>query len=141
MPTRCMIHSSLVSTIFSRSAFVSTFGGTYVASDAIFVGRPPTLLTFRSTTVARPFFRRHASARRPVQKAVLNQERLVDVFDGVLLFADRGGNAADADGTAAELVDDRPQQLPVDFVEPVLVDFEHLQGRACDIERHAPVRA
>ena len=28
MPVRCWIHSSLVSTIFSRSAFVSTRGGT-----------------------------------------------------------------------------------------------------------------
>ena len=28
MPVRCMIHSSVVSTIFSRSALVSTRGGT-----------------------------------------------------------------------------------------------------------------
>ena len=28
MPTRCMIHSSVVSSIFSRSALVSTRGGT-----------------------------------------------------------------------------------------------------------------
>src|SRR5215831_5248301 len=110
MPTRCMIHSSVVSTIFSRSAFVSTLGGTYVASDAIFVGRPPTLLIFRSTTVANPLSgrraRRHASARRAVQKAVLNEERLVNIFDGVFFFADRGSNTANPDGASAELVDD-----------------------------------
>src|SRR5215469_809715 len=86
-------------------------------------------------------FSRHASAGRPVQKAVLDQKRLVDVFDGVLLFADRGGDAPDADGTAAELVDDRTQQLAVDLVESVLVDFEHLQGRTRDVERDAAVRA
>src|SRR5215831_20147922 len=68
-------------------------------------------------------FSRHAAAGRPVQKAVLNQERLVNVFDGVLLFADRGGDAPNPHGTAAKFVDDRAEQLPVDFVEPVLVDF------------------
>src|SRR5712692_9917504 len=36
MPVRVRIHSSLVSTIFSRSALVITFGGTYPATPVIF---------------------------------------------------------------------------------------------------------
>jgi hypothetical protein len=48
MPVRCRIHSSLVSTIFSRSAFVSRRGGTYVASDLMVVGRPPARGAVRS---------------------------------------------------------------------------------------------
>src|SRR5215472_11592652 len=35
MPVRVRIHSSLVSTIFSKSAFVSTRGGTYVPRAVI----------------------------------------------------------------------------------------------------------
>ena len=35
----------------------------------------------------------------------------------------------DAHGTAAELVDDRPEQLAIDLVETVLVHLEQLQGR------------
>ena len=34
---------------------------------------------------------------------------------------------AEADRAAAELVDDRPQQPPIDLVEAVLVDLEQLQ--------------
>ena len=39
------------------------------------------------------------------------------------------------DRAAAELVDDRPQQLAIDLVEAVLVDLEQLQ------RRHARPRA
>ena len=35
----------------------------------------------------------------------------------------------EAHRAAAELLDDRPQQLAVDFVEAVAIDFQHLQGR------------
>src|ERR1700726_700502 len=39
MPVRVRIHSSLVSTIFSRSALVITRGGTYPATPVIFAAR------------------------------------------------------------------------------------------------------
>src|SRR6266436_2719030 len=39
MPVRVTIHSSLVSTIFSRSALVITLGGTYPATPVIFAAR------------------------------------------------------------------------------------------------------
>ena len=69
----------------------------------------------------------HAPPGRAIEKSYLNQERLVDIFDGVFFFADRRGDAVDADRPAAELVDDRPQQLPIDLVESMLVDLEQLQ--------------
>ena len=47
----------------------------------------------------------------------------------------------EADRAAAELVDDRPQQLAIDFVEPVLVDLEQLQRRVRDLERDRAVGA
>ena len=47
---------------------------------------------------------------------MLDQERFVHVFDGVFVFVDGGGQAVDADRTAAELLDDGPQQVPVHFV-------------------------
>ena len=60
----------------------------------------------RVTTVVNPFFggrvepeiavgarRRHAAARRAIEEADLDQERLVDVLDRVLLFADRRRDA------------------------------------------------
>ncbi len=42
---------------------------------------------------------------------------------------------ADAHRTAAELLDDRPQQFAIDFVESVLVDLEQLQRGVGDVER------
>ena len=51
----------------------------------------------------------------------------------VALFADRGGQAADADRAAAELVDDRAQQPAIDLVEAVLVHLEHLQRAVGDV--------
>ena len=48
----------------------------------------------------------------------------------------------DADRAAAELVDDRPQQLAVDLVEAVLVDLEQLRAPALrDVERDRAVGA
>ena len=39
----------------------------------------------------------------------------------------------ETDRAAAELVDDRPQQLAIDLVEAVLVDFEQLERRVRDV--------
>src|SRR5262245_27704076 len=70
---------------------------------------------------------RDAAARRPIQESGLDQKRFVNVLQRVAFLAERGGQAGHADGTALELVDDRAQQPAIDFVEAVLVDFEHLQ--------------
>ena len=65
---------------------------------------------------------------RAVEEPDLEEVRLVDVLDGVGLFADRGGEGAHADRTAAELVDDGEQELAVDLVEAVGVDLEQGEG-------------
>src|SRR5690606_17111718 len=76
-----------------------------------------------------------AAARRPVEKADLDEKRLVDVFDGVLLFTDRGRQAAEPDGPAAELVDDRAQQPAIGLVEAVGIDLHQLERIAADVDR------
>src|SRR6185436_589908 len=40
----------------------------------------------------------------------------------------------DADRTSAESLDDRDEQLAIDFIETVVVDFEHAQRFACDLD-------
>src|SRR3990170_5300183 len=50
---------------------------------------------------------REAAARGAVEVTALEEERLVDVFDRLPFFADRGGERVDADRAAAEFVDDR----------------------------------
>ena len=51
--------------------------------------------------------RRDAAARRPLQVALLDQERLQHVLDGVAFLADRRGEVVHADRAADELVEDR----------------------------------
>ncbi len=48
-------------------------------------------------------------ARRAVQKTDLNQERLVDLFERVFLFSQRGGQRAKADRTTVVLLNDGEQ--------------------------------
>jgi hypothetical protein len=81
------------------------------------------------TTGSNPFFRRrqaeilvgaagrNAATRCAIEKACLNQERLVDILNRVLVFVDSGGQAVHANRTAVELLDDGPQQVAIDFVE------------------------
>ena len=61
--------------------------------------------------------------RAPEQPA-LQQERLVDVLDGVGLLGHRHRQRAESDGLAGERLAQRPQDRPVDLVEAELVDVE-----------------
>ena len=65
-----------------------------------------------------------ASARRPIEKADLNQVRLVDVLDGVRLLGNRRRQAVDDDRAAVEFVDDRPEQATIAHVEAEGVHVE-----------------
>ena len=71
--------------------------------------------------------RRHASSRRPVEKAELKQVGLDDVHDRVRLFADRGGDGFEAYGPALELANDHFEHATVDLVEAELVDLEQVE--------------
>src|ERR1035441_2738486 len=69
---------------------------------------------------------RHSPARGAIEKANLNEERLGDFFDGVGLFGQRGCQLIQAHRAALVLLDDGQQQLAIDLVEAVAIDFEHL---------------
>ena len=71
--------------------------------------------------------RRDATARRAHDQALLQQVRLVDVLDRVLLLADRNRERREADRAAAELRADRPEDVAVEAIEAALVDLEQIQ--------------
>ena len=69
-----------------------------------------------------------AAAGGAVEEADLDEEGLVDLFEGVLLFGERGGEGVEADGAAIVFLDDGAEEAAVEFVEAVGVDFEHFEG-------------
>ena len=90
--------------------------------------------------------RRDAAARRAIEEADLDQERLVDLLDRVRLFGERRRPSCSRRPARPELLDDGEQQLAVDLVEAVIVDLEHLQrvvrDVGCDVARpRAPARS
>ena len=73
----------------------------------------------------------HAATGRALDEAFHDEERLVDFLDGTGVLADGGGNGAETDRTATELIDDGSEYLVVDFVEPVLVDVQGTAIAGC----------
>src|SRR3982751_2624420 len=71
--------------------------------------------------------RGNTPARRTLQKSVLDEERLVDFLERARILADRGGDGADADRPAVELLDDGLEDARVHVVESELIDLEELQ--------------
>ena len=71
---------------------------------------------------------RHPAPGRALDQALLEEERLVGVLDGVGLLADALGERGEADRAAAEAPAERVQDRPVDLVEAELVDAEELQA-------------
>src|SRR4051794_21337232 len=75
----------------------------------------------------------HAAARRAGDHALLDQERLVYVFHRFRLLADADRQRRQTDRPAAELLAERGEQRPVDFVEPEVVDTEQREAVARDV--------
>ena len=73
---------------------------------------------------------RGAPARGALDQPALEQIRLVDVLDRVLLLADGDGQGREAHRTAAELLADRAQDLAVEPVQPGVVDLEQVERLA-----------
>ena len=77
-----------------------------------------------------------AAAGGAVEEADLDEEGFVDLFEGVLLFGQCGGEGVEADRPAVVLLDDGAEETAVEFVEAVRVDFEQgergLRGGAVD---------
>ena len=71
-----------------------------------------------------------AAARRALDEAELQQVRLVHVLDRVRLLAERDRQRRETDRAAAELQQDRGEQLTVDPLEPDPVDLEQLERLA-----------
>ena len=65
-----------------------------------------------------------AAARRALEQAALQQERLVHVLDGLGRLADRDRERAEPDRAARERAAQRVEDRPVDLVEAELVDLE-----------------
>src|SRR2546427_42359 len=88
-----------------------------------------------SSRGGRSALRDRASARRALDEAELEQVRLVDVLDRLLLLPERCGERREADGPAFELAGDRSQQLARLAVEALLVDLEEGERLARDLCR------
>jgi hypothetical protein len=69
-----------------------------------------------------------ASAGSAVQESDLDEERLVDFFDGVRFFSKNGAERVEADGASLIFLDDGEEELAIDFVEAVAIDLEHAEG-------------
>ncbi len=69
-----------------------------------------------------------AAAWGAVEEADLDEEGFVDLFEGVLLFGEGGGEGVEADGAAVVLFDDGAEETAVELVEAVGVDFEEFEG-------------
>ena len=83
-------------------------------------------------------FRCHSSARSAVDKSGFDQERLVDLLDRSGVFADGRGDGVQSYGTAAELFDDRSEDLVVHLIESARVDIERRESDLCDFEVDVP---
>jgi hypothetical protein len=71
--------------------------------------------------------RRDASPRRAGQEALVDQERLDDVFERALVLADGGGERLEPDRAAVELLEQGAQQGEIEAVEAGGVDLEALE--------------
>src|ERR1700679_510582 len=73
----------------------------------------------------------HAAARRAVQKANLDQERLIDFLKRVLFFGQRSSQRAQAHRAAIILLNNRQQQPAVNLVKAMRIYFEHRERGMC----------
>src|SRR6185369_6248811 len=82
-----------------------------------------------------------ASAGCAVQKSNLDEEGFVDFLYCIRFFRERCRQRAHSDRPTLILLDDGEQQLAIDLVESMLVDFEHLErglgSRKVDLPRAA----
>src|SRR5688500_8312964 len=85
--------------------------------------------------VLAPELRHDAATRCPLDQAELEEVRLVDVLDRVLLLPESHRQGREPYGPTIELVHDRAEEIPVDPLEPLVVDLEKRQRLAGDVDR------
>ena len=81
----------------------------------------------------------HASARGTDQKSRLNQKRLDHVFQRAPLLSNGCGQTVHTDRPAVESFHHRQQQTAVEPIQPVLVDFQHIQGTVSNVDGDSAV--
>ena len=69
-----------------------------------------------------------AAPRGAVEEAVLDEERLVNLFERVLFFCEGRCEGVNANRATVVLLDDGEEQATVKFIEAVSVNFEHFEG-------------
>ncbi len=80
-----------------------------------------------------------AAARRALQVALLDQERLDHVLDGVAFLADGVRQVLHADRPAAEFLDHGKQELAIHHVHAERIHVKHLERRVGDAFRDRAV--
>src|SRR5208337_567210 len=68
------------------------------------------------------------SPRCPFNKALLQQIRLIHIFNSFPVLPHGGCYSINAGRPPAELVDNSPEQLSVDFIKSEVVDIKRCQG-------------
>ena len=71
--------------------------------------------------------RRHPPTRRTVEKANLDQKRLVHLFKRILLLRKRRSQRVEPHRAAVILLDDRTQQTSIQLIKTVSIDLEQRQ--------------
>src|ERR671936_1570562 len=88
-----------------------------------------------STDVGAAEVGNHPAARRALDEAELEEVRLVDVLDRLLLLAEGDRERGEPDRPAAELDRDRFEQVAVGALEADPVDLVELERLERDVER------
>ena len=71
-------------------------------------------------------WRRNATARRALNKPLLDQIRLIDVFERLRIFTRRRRQRIRPDGSAVEFLDYRPQYPMIHPIETERIDPQKL---------------
>ena len=69
---------------------------------------------------------RHSSPRRAIQKADLDQKRLIHLLQSILFFRQAGCQRIQPDRTSVVLLDNGKQQPAIEVVKAVSVDPKQL---------------
>src|SRR5262249_45280661 len=82
--------------------------------------------------------RRDPPSRRPLEQTLLEEERLVDVLDGLRLLGDRDRERVEPYGLTGERRAQRGENRAVDLVEPSPVHLEQPEGGPARLPRPPP---
>ena len=75
----------------------------------------------------------HSAFLCPVQKACLDQIRFVGIFDRDSFLSYRRSDRLDPYRSSVETLDDRRQDISVEFLKTQFVDAESVKGLAGDV--------